>query len=196
MTASDVLWKALAWAEEEVEANQEAYLREWSLLVGTPPAERLTPEEPSPPASAASSAHARAFQSTSEAAIQGVEAYIRGSLRAVLGRVLTTMEHFILTLLLMFGNLYAVVLLITKVCSTIAHLSGCLGAGSNQSWQDACCWAFCGPMKLATRARRGFQAAPSPPAPSAPPLESEAQEEEVTGGDGSSPSASSSKSFL
>ena len=184
------------YSEEEIEGDQEAYLREWSILVGTPPAALLTPEEPSPPASAASSAHARAFQSTSEAALQGVEAFIRGSLRAVMGRVLSSMEHFVLTLLLMFGNLYAVVLLITKVCSTIAHLLGCVGAGSKQSWQDACLWAFCGPMKLATTARQGFQVAPPPPVPSAPLLEQDGQEGEAGGIDGSPPSASSSKPFL
>ena len=185
------------YSEEEIEGDQEAYLREWSILVGTPAAALLKPEEPSPPASAASSAHARAFQSNSEAALQGVEAFIRGSLRAVMGRVLSTMEHFVLTLLLMFGNLYAVVLLISKVGSTIAHLCGCIGAGSKQSWQDSCMWAFCGPLKLATTARRGFQVTPPPPAPSAPLLEQEAPEAGAVGGDGSPPSASSSsKPFL
>ena len=51
-----------------------------------------------------------------------------------LGRVLSSMEQFVLTLLLMLGNLYAVVLLFTKVCSIFAHLLGCVGAGSQQTW--------------------------------------------------------------
>ena len=80
------------YSEEEIEGDEEAYLREWSILVGTPPEALLTPEEPSPPASAASSAHARAFQSTSEAALQGVESFIRSSLRMFMGRVLSSME--------------------------------------------------------------------------------------------------------
>ena len=186
------------YSEEEIEGDQEQYLREWSLLVGTPPAALLAPEEPSPPASAASSAHTRAFQSNSEKALQGVEAFLRGSLRSLIGRGLSMMENFILTMLLTLGNLWAVVLLFTKVGSTIAHLFGCIGPGSTQSWQESLCWAFCGPLKLATTARRGFPAAPPPPDPSAPPLEQEAPDSGAGGDEGSPPPApsSSSKSLL
>ena len=187
------------YSEEEIEGDQEQYLREWSLLVGTPPAALLAPEEASPPASAASSAHTRAFQSTSEKALQGVEAFLRGSLRSLIGRGLSMMENFILTMLLTLGNLWAVVLLFTKVGSTIAHLFGCIGPGSTQSWQESLCWAFCGPLKLATTARRGFPAAPPPPDPSAPPLEQEAPDSGAGGDEGSpppAPSSSSSKSLL
>ena len=182
------------YSEEEIEGDQEQYLREWSLLVGIPPAALLAPEEASPPASAASSAHTRAFQSTSEKALQGVEAFLRGSLRSLIGRGLSFMENFILTMLLTLGNLWAVVLLFTKVGSTIAHLFGCIGPGSTQSWQEALCWACCGPLKLATTARRGFPAAPPPPRPSAPPLEQEACGSGARGDEGSPPPASSSSS--
>ena len=81
-----------------------------------------------------------------------------------------------LTLLLMLGNIYAVILLITKMCSMLAHLLGCVGAGSQQTWQDACLWACCGPMKLAATARKGFQVSSPPPVPSAPLLDHDAQE--------------------
>ena len=182
------------YSEEEIEGDQEQYLREWSLLVGTPPAALLVPEEASPPASAASSAHTRAFQSTSEKALQGVEAFLKGSLRSLIGRGLTFLEDFILTLLLTLGNLWGVVLLFTKVGSSIAHLFGCIGPGSTQSWQEALCWACCGPLKLATTARRGFPAAPPPPQPSAPLLEQEDGGSGVGGDEGSPPPASSSSS--
>ena len=76
------------YSEEEIEGNEDAFLREWSILVGTPPEALLVPDEPSPPASAASSAHARTYPSTSEVALQGVEAFLRSSIRACLGRVL------------------------------------------------------------------------------------------------------------
>ena len=184
------------YSEEEIEGNEEAYLREWSILVGTPPETLLTPEEPSPPALAASSAHAKAFQSTSEAALQGVEAFIRSSLRVFLGRVLSSMEQFVLTLLLMLGNIYAVILLITKVCSILAHLLGCVGAGSQQTWQDACLWACCGPMKLAVTARKGFQVSSPPPVPSAPLMDHDAQEGGAGGVAGGPPSDSTSKPFM
>ena len=182
------------YSEEEIEGDQEQYLREWSLLVGIPPAALLVPEEASPPASAASSAHTRAFQSTSEKALQGVEAFLKGSLRSLIGRGLTFMEDFILTMLLTLGNLWGVVLLFTKVGSSIAHLFGCIGPGSTQSWQEAMCWACCGPLKLATTARRGFPAAPPPPQPSAPLLEQEDGGSGVGGDEGSPPPASSSSS--
>ena len=186
------------YSEEEIEGGQEQYLREWSLLVGTPPAALLAPEEASPPASAASSAHTRAFQSTSEKALQGVEAFLRGSLRSLIGRGLSVIEDFLLTLFLSLGNLYAVVLLFTKVGTTIAHLFGCIGPGSTQSWGEALCWACCGPMKLATTVRRGFQPAPSPPAPSAPPLDQETTNSGAGDEEGGPlpASSSSSKSLL
>ena len=123
-----------------------------------------------------------------------MEAFLRGSLRSLIGRGLSFMENFILTMLLTLGNLWAVVLLFTKVGSTIAHLFGCIGPGSTQSWQEALCWACCGPLKLATTARRGFPAAPPPPRPSAPPLEQEACGSGARGDEGSPPPASSSSS--
>ena len=85
-------------------------------------------------------------------------------------------------------------MLFTKVGSSIAHLFGCIGPGSTQSWQEALCWACCGPWKLATTARRGFPAAPPPPQPSAPLLEQEDGGSGVGGDEGSPPPASSSSS--
>ena len=113
-----------------------------------------------------------------------------------MGRVLSSMEQFVLTLLLMLGNIYAVVLLITKVCSMLAHLLGCVGAGSQQTWQDAVCWACCGPLKLAATARKGFQVPSPPPAPSAPLLDHDAQEGGAGGAAGSPPSDPASKPFM
>ena len=101
-----------------------------------------------------------------------------------------------LTLLLMLGNIYAVILLITKMCSMLAHLLGCVGAGSQQTWQDAVCWACCGPMKLAATARKGFQVSSPPPVPSAPLLDHDAQEGGAGGASGSPPLDSASKPFM
>ena len=115
--------------------------------MGTPPEALLTPQEASPPASAASSAHARIFPSTAEAAMQGVETFLRSSIRACLERVMSTMEQFVLTLILLAGNLYAVCLLAKKILSTVDHLFGCIGPGSQQSWHDACIWACCGTIR-------------------------------------------------
>ena len=103
------------YSEEEVEGTEEAFFREWSILTGTPPEALLTPQEASPPASAASSAHARIFPSTAEAAMQGVETFLRSSIRACLGRVMSTMEQFVLTLILLAGNLYAVCMLAKRL---------------------------------------------------------------------------------
>ena len=106
------------------------------------------------------------------------------------------MEQFVLTLLLMLGNIYAVILLITKVCSILAHLLGCVGAGSQQTWQDACLWACCGPMKLAVTARKGFQVSSPPPVPSAPLMDHDAQEGGAGGVAGGPPSDSALKPFM
>ena len=84
------------YSEEEMEGTEDAFLREWSILTGTPPEALLVPQEPSPPASAASSAHARTFPSTSEAAMQGVETFLRSSIRSCLGRVMSAMEQYVL----------------------------------------------------------------------------------------------------
>ena len=45
------------YTEKEIEGSEDAFLREWSIISGTPPEALLTLKEPSPPASAASSAH-------------------------------------------------------------------------------------------------------------------------------------------
>ena len=158
------------YSEEEMEGTEDAFLREWSILTGTPPEALLAPQEPSPPASAASSAHAQTLPSTSEAAMQVVKTFLRSSIRVCLGRVLSSMEQFVLIIILMSGNLYAVCMLILKLFSVFAHQLGCVVAGSARSWQDACLWACCGTMKLADTSRKGFHASPLPPTPSAPPL--------------------------
>ena len=79
--------------------------------------------------------------------MQGVETFLRSSIRACLGRVMSTMEQFVLKLILLAGNLYAVCMLVKKIVSTVAHLFGCIGPGSQQSWQDACMWACCGTIR-------------------------------------------------
>ena len=159
------------YSAEEVDGADGQYLKEWSILTGTPPAFLLTPREASPPASAASSAHARLLPSPgiAEAAMQGVEALLRGSIRACLGRAMSAVEQFILTLCLCAGNLYAVCMLANRLVSMVAHLCGCFGKGSQQTWQEGLQWACCGTVKLAAVARRGFQPPPPPPVPSAPP---------------------------
>ena len=83
------------YSEEEMEGTEDAFLREWSILTGTPPEALLAPQEPSPPASAASSAHAQTLPSTSEAAMQVVKTFLRSSIRVCLGRVLSSMEQFV-----------------------------------------------------------------------------------------------------
>ena len=185
------------YSEEEMVGTEDAFLREWSILTGTPPEALLAPQEPSPPASAASSAHARTFPSTSEAAMQGVETFLRSSIRTCLGRVLSSMEQFVLTIILMARNPCAVCMLINKLFSIFAHLLGCVGAGSTQSWQDACLWACCGTMKLAATARKGFHASPPPPTPSAPPLMDPGLLDPQAGGvGGDAPVEPASKPFL
>ena len=133
------------YSAEEVDGADEKYLREWSILTGTPPAFLLTPREASPPASAASSAHTRLLPSPgiAEAAMQGVESLLRGSIRACIGRAMSAVEQLILTLCLCAGNLYAVCMLASRLVSMVAHLCGCLGTGSQQTWQEGLQWACC-----------------------------------------------------
>ena len=59
-------------------------------------------------------------------------------------------------------------MMVNKLISICSHLLGCCGAGSSQTWQEACQWAICPTVKLAATARSGFQSSP-PLAPSAPP---------------------------
>ena len=74
------------YTEKQIEGSEDAFLREWSLIAGTPPEALLTPKEPSPPASAAASAHARAFSSTTSAtALRSVEDFMRNILTWGLG---------------------------------------------------------------------------------------------------------------
>ena len=67
------------YTEEEVDVADQSFLREWSVIAGTPPEVLLTPDVLTPPASAASSAHQKMFQSTSDLALRGIEEMIRGT---------------------------------------------------------------------------------------------------------------------
>ena len=145
-------------------------MREWSIISGTPPEALLTPREPSPPASAASSAHARAFpRTTSEVAWRSIKDFMQGIITWGLGRILTEFEHLALKIILVAGNFYGCMMLINKLISICIHLFGCCGASSTQSWREDLFWACCSMCTLAAKARKGFQR-PSFTTPSAPPL--------------------------
>ena len=78
------------------------------------------------------------------------------------------------------GNVYALMLFVSKLTSCVVHLCGCCGSGSTQSWSQALCWALCPACALALKARKGFHPPdpqpsfshhlPQSPAPSAPPV--------------------------
>ena len=156
------------YTEKQLQGQEDTFLREWSLIVGTPPEALLTLKEPSPPASAAASAHARAYSSTtSETALRSVEDFISSMFTWGLGRLLSKVERLALTLVLMAGNLFGCMMLLNKLITFFVHIGGCFGVDSTLPWREALGWAFCSSCSLAARARKGFQSSPS--ALSAPP---------------------------
>ena len=163
---------------EEIASSEESYLREWSIITGTHPEALLTPKDPSPPASAASSAHQQVFPKTSGVALRGIEDFVHGLAAWGLGRLLTKFKFLALSIMLTAGNLYGCVMLLNKLISTCIHICGCCGSSSAQSWKEVICWDFCPTCTLAAKARKRFQHSssttpptPPPPQPSAPPTE-------------------------
>ena len=109
-----------------------------------------------------------------------MEDVLRGFVSWTLGQFLTDLERTVLTGLVTVGNVYALILFVSKLVSCVVHLCGCCGSGSTQSWSQALCWALCPACALALKARKGFHPPdpqpssshhlPQSPAPSAPPV--------------------------
>ena len=156
------------YTEQEVDVANQAYLREWSIISGTPPEVLLTPKVLTPSASAAASAHQKMFSSSSDLALRGIEELIRGTFSWTFGRVLSSFERLLVSGCMILGNLYACLLLLHRILTALFSCMGCCGPNS-QSWKRTLCWVLFPSCTLASEARRGFQQVPNPaPTPSAP----------------------------
>ena len=126
------------YTAEEVEASQSSFLREWSLLSGTPPASILESRDVQAPASAAAAAHRQVMDRGGKLAASGL--HHMGAW--AVGRMLSMLEFAVIDILLL------------RLTTTIIHLGGCF-------WKGGVCkilsFAICPTWAMAIRARRGHR---------------------------------------
>ena len=109
------------YTAEEVEASQSSFLREWSLLSGTPPASILESRDVQAPASAAAAAHRQVMDRGGKLAASGL--HHMGAW--AVGRMLSMLEFAVIDILLL------------RLTTTIIHLGGCFWKGGRGgSMQD------------------------------------------------------------